>query len=384
LAESRQLVGSRRHAAAWALLAAALAISAPPQTAAADDLKLLISVEQPIIAAPYPARVTLHFHNSSAVAQYLYYRVRSQAGEGSSLEVRLEPLNVPASVGIDAPGRGSAFESVGLPRPRLVRLGPGKDTTEKTTIGLLPAQTGPREEGTPLWGRYRLSVVSRAQYSNAAEMERILGIKLWQGEVASNSVEIELQPPTGEGSITGTAARADGRGILDALVSLSDGQERLVSQTVTDAEGRYTFGHLPLGVYWVTVRRPDIPEDTAVFRHIELTPSSPAGSIEFILYPPEIYEPEKILHKPVILRVTDPKGVPLGKVRCEIVWTNGVVIENVKGETTDDGLINLELIPGPNFLTLRQRGCPTQDQRLVVPQEGRIDGFSLQLECEKK
>ena len=341
-------------------------------------------MEQPAIAAPYPARVTLHFHNGGEVPLWLYHRARSQTGEGSTLEVRLEPLSVPAGVGIDAPGRGSVFESVGLPRPRLVRLDAGEDATEKNTITLLPAQAGPKEKGTPLWGRYRLSVVSRAQYSNATEMERILGIKLWQGEVASNSVEIELQPPVGAGSITGTAARADGRGILDALVSLSDEQERLVSQTVTDTEGRYAFGHLPLGIYWVTVRRPDIPEDTAVFRHIELTPSAPAGSIEFILYPPEIYEPEKILHKPVILRVTDPKGVPLGKVRCEIVWTNGAVIENVKGETADDGLISLELIPGPNFLTLRQRGCPTQDQRLVVPQEGGIDGFSLQLECEKK
>ncbi|MBZ5544026.1 MAG: hypothetical protein LAO07_10140 [Acidobacteriia bacterium] len=309
MAESRQPVGSRRHAAAWALLAAALAVSVPTQTTAADDLKLLISVEQPAIAAPYPARVTLHFHNGGEVPLWLYHRARSQTGEGSTLEVRLEPLSVPAGVGIDAPGRGSVFESVGLPRPRLVRLDAGEDATEKNTINLLPAQAGPKEKGTPLWGRYRLSVVSRAQYSNATEMERILGIKLWQGEVASNSVEIELQPPVGAGSITGTAARADGRGILDALVSLSDEQERLVSQTVTD---------------------------------------------------------------------------PLGKVRCEIVWTNGAVIENVKGETADDGLISLELIPGPNFLTLRQRGCPTQDQRLVVPQEGGIDGFSLQLECEKK
>ena len=356
----------------------------PSQTAAADGLKLLISVEQPVIAAPYPARVTLHFHNGGEVPLWLYHRARSKATEGSDLEIVLASLGAPAEREITAPARGSVFESAGLPRPRLVRLDAGEDTTEKTTISLLPAQAGPKEKGTPLWGRYRLSVAYRAQYSNAAEMERILGIKLWQGEVASNSVEIELQPPTGEGSITGTTARADGRGILDALVSLSDEQERLVSQTVTDAEGRYAFGHLPLGVYWVTVRRPDIPEDTAVFRHVELTQSAPAGSIDFTIYPPETYAPDKILHKPVILRVTDRKGVPMGKVRCEIVWTNGPVIENVKGETADDGLINLELIPGPNFLTLRQRGCPTQDQRLVVPQEGGIEGFKLQLECEKK
>lgn len=166
----------------------------PCQTAAADDLKLLISVEQPVIAAPYPARVTLHFHNGGEVPLWLYHRARSQATEGSELEIVLAPLGARAEQETTAPARGSVFESAGLPRPRLVRLDAGEDATEKTTIGLLPAQTGPREKGTPLWGRYRLSVVSRAQYSNAAEMERILGIKLWQGEVTSNSVEIDSSP----------------------------------------------------------------------------------------------------------------------------------------------------------------------------------------------
>jgi len=276
------------------------------------------------------------------------------------------------------------LESVGLPRPRLVRLDPSEDTTEKTTIRLLPAQTGPMEKGTPLWGRYRLSVVYSAQYSNAADLERVLGIKLWQGEVTSNSVEVELQPPSGQGSVSGTVTRPDGRGISDALASLSDAEERLVSQTLTDREGRYEFEGLPLGLYWITVRRSEIPEDTTIFRHIELCESAPAGSLEFMISPPEIYESEKILHKPVLLRVTDPKGVALAKVRCEIVWTNGPVIENIKGDTADDGLVNFELLPGPNFLTLRKRGCPKQEHRLLVSPGGGIEGFKLQLKCEKK
>jgi hypothetical protein len=213
-------------------------------------------------------------------------------------------------------------------------------------------------------------------------LERILGTKLWQGEAASNSVEIELQPPSAKGSVSGAVARLDGRGIPDALVSLSDAEERLVHQTVTDTEGRYVFEHLPLGIYWITVRRPEIPEDTTVFRHIELTASAPAGNLEFTLSPPEIYESERILHKPVLLLVADPKGVPLGKVRCEIVWANGVVLENVKGDTADDGLLNFALLPGSNFLTLRRRGCPKQEYRLVVPQGDGIEGFKLQLECE--
>ena len=394
MAKSRQLVSCercqgivRRSAAAAAFLAAAFALAlhqTPARAAPADDLRLLISLEQLAVAAPYPARVTLHFHNGGKAPLYLYRRVRSRAGEGSTLEVRLEPLSAPAAQEIGTPARGTVLESVGLPHPRLVRLDAGEDTTEKATLQFLPAQTGQEGAGKALWGRYRLSVIYRAQYSNGADLARILGVKLWQSEVESNSVEIELQPPTGDGSIAGTVARPDGRGMPDALVSLSDGQERLVNQTVTDTQGRCVFEQLPLGVYWVTVRRTDLPEDTAVFRHIELTQSAPAGSIEFILYPPEIYEAEKILHKPVLLLVTDPRGAPIGKLRYEIVWSTGTVIENIKGETGEDGLASAELIPGPNFLTLRKRGCPKQEQRLVVPQGSGIDGFKLQFECEKK
>jgi hypothetical protein len=394
LAKSGQLVSRghcqwivRRSAAAAAFLAAAFAFAlhqTPARAAPADDLRLLISLEQLTVSAPSPARVTLHFHNGGKAPLYLYRRVRSRAGEGSTIEVRLEPSSAPATQEIGTPARGTVLESVGLPRPRLARLDAGDDTTEKATLQFLPAQTGQEGVATPLWGRYRLSVIYRARYSNAADLGRILGVKLWQGEVESNSVEIELQPPTGEGSIAGTVARADGREMPDALVSLSDEQERLVNQTATDREGRYLFEHLPLSVYWVTVQRPNIAEDTAVFRHIELTESAPAGSIEFIMYPPEIYQPERILHKPVLLLVTDPKGAPVGKVRYEIVWSTGTVIENIKGETGEDGLANVELIPGPNFLTLRKRGCPKQEQRLVVPQGGGIDGFKLEFGCEKK
>src|SRR6266699_1484671 len=50
--------------------------------------------------------------------------------------------------------------------------------------------------------------------------------------------------------------------------------------------GRFQFTQLPFGLYWVTARRVGSPVDTAVFRHVELTPSAPAGTVELPLLPP--------------------------------------------------------------------------------------------------
>jgi hypothetical protein len=86
----------------------------------------------------------------------------------------------------------------------------------------------------------------------------------------------------------------------------------------------------------------------------------------------------------VLFRVTDPAGRPLGKVSLEVIWSSGTVLDNVKGETLEDGTVALELIPGRNFATLRRRGCPKQDQRVDVTPGGGIDGFKLILECAKK
>jgi hypothetical protein len=351
----------------------------------ADALKLLISAEQTTITAPYPARLTLHLHNSGQAPVCLYRRARGETREGSSLEARLEPIRPTGSPEVSAPAPGRVLESVGLPRPKLVRLAPSDDYTEKTTLKIAPARTGKNGEGSPLWGRYRLAVSYRATYPNAPEITRVLGVELWQGEVTSNSIELKLQPPLAEGSLAGSVRSAEGPGVSGALVSLVDQEDRLVDQLLTDFEGRFSFIHLPLGVdYWVTVRRPEFSEDTTVFRHLSLTPAVPAGTIEFVLLPKEIYQPQYLLHKPVLFRVTDPAGRPLGKVSLEVIWSSGTVLDNVKGETLEDGTVALELIPGRNFATLRRRGCPKQDQRVDVTPGGGIDGFKLILECAKK
>jgi hypothetical protein len=351
----------------------------------ADALKLLISVEQTTLTAPYPARLTLHLHNAGQLPLWLYRRARSEPREGSSLEARLESIPPTGSPEISTPAQGRVLESVGLPRAKLVSLAPGDDYTEKTTLKIAPARAGANGEGTPFWGRYRLAVTYRATYPNAAEIERVLGVELWQGEVRSNTIEVDLQPPVAEGSVAGSVLGAEGRGVSGALVSLADQEDHLVDQLLTDFEGRFLFTHLPLGVdYWVTVRRPEFSEDTTVFRHLSLTPAAPAGTIEFVLLPKEIYEPQYLLHKPVLFRVTDSAGRPLDKVSLEVVWSSGTVLDNVKGETLEDGIVALELIPGRNFMTLRRRGCSKQDHRVDVASGGGIDGFKLTLECARR
>ena len=351
----------------------------------ADALKLLISAEQTTITAPYPARLTLHLHNAGQAPLWLYRRARSETREGSSLEARLEPMRAAGSGEITAPAQARVLESVGLPRPKLVRLAPGDDYTEKTTLKIVPARAGKDGEGSPLWGRYRLAVTYRATYPNAPEIMRILGVDLWQGEVTSNTIEIELQPAVGEGSVAGSVLSAEGGGISGALVSLVDQEDHLAGQLLTDFEGRFSFTHLPLGAdYWVTVRRPEFSEDTTVFRHLSLTPAQPAGTTEFVLLPKEIYEPQYLLHKPVLFRVTESAGQPLDKVSLEVIWSSGTVLDRVKGNTLEDGTVALELIPGRNFATLSRRGCPKENQRVDVASGGGIDAFKLIFACAKR
>ncbi|MFB3920828.1 MAG: carboxypeptidase regulatory-like domain-containing protein [Terriglobia bacterium] len=359
---------------------------APARLAHSADvpLKLLISVESPVIVAPYPVQLTLHIHNAGRESVWLYRRARSVAANGSQLIAHIEPADTAAGTEGATPAQGRVFENVGLPRPKLVRLPPDDDITEKTVLDIIPSHASPEGKGPPIWGRYRLSVTYRANYTNAEEIRRNLGVTLWQGEVTSNTIEIELQPPSGQGTISGTVQSQDGRLILDALVSLSDGEERLMGQTTTDSQGRYTFTELPFGTYWVTVRRPTFDEDTAVFRHLDVTAGAPDATLDFALSPPEIYEAQRLLHKPVLFLVTDTNGQSLEKVSLEITWSNGVVLEDVKAETGADGIAVIELIPGRSFVTTKRRGCPKQDDRADVAAGSGVDGFKLIYECEKK
>jgi hypothetical protein len=359
-------------------------------------LKLLISVEQQNIPAPFPARVTLHLHNAGNETVWLYRHAQGklpaprlleedtgpQSTGGATVAVKLEPASAGQATNGN-PAQATVFESVGLPKPKLVRLAPGEDYEEKTSIRLTPALS---ELQKPIWGAYRLTLTYKAEYSNAEEIQRNLKATVWQGEVASNTIEVQLQPsePASRGQVSGTVDTPDSAPIREAIVSLSDRAERLVDQTSSDPVGRYSFSDLPPGLYWVTARRDGATEDTAVFRHVQLTPSEPSATQELVIIPQEIYQPGKMFHKPVLFRVTDNAGRPLDRVSLEATWSNGPLLDNVKGETGSDGAVALELIPGRNFVTLKRHGCPKQDERADVAAGAGIDGFEYTLECAKK
>jgi hypothetical protein len=388
----------------WALvlrLPAALAQTSAP--IASGALKLLISIEQPTITMPLPARITLHIHNSGSEPVWLYRHARDAAmvartatvainsseenpgnttRGGSTLAIHLRP----AAPGDAAPATQSlVLESVGLPHPKLIRLAPGEDYEEKAVVHLAPPLTGAEPATKPVWGRYSLSATYGASYSNGEEAARNLGVTLWQGETESNAIDINLEPSpaAATGSVAGTVVTPDARPVFSTtLVSLSDRQERLVDQSRADRDGRFSFGRLPLGLYWVTARRAAATADTAVFQHVELTVDAPNGALQLVMVPPEIYEPKQILHKPVLVRVTDSAGGPQGKVTLDATWSSGSVMDDVKGETSDDGVAALELLPGRNYITMKRKHCGTRDDRIDVAEGGGIDDFKLVLDCK--
>jgi len=380
-------------------LALSLQASGASDPADAGALKLLISIEQPMITAPFPARVTLNLHNAGNQTLWLFRKVRApvapaprimeenqapQTSGGSTLVVKLDPAGPQEPSSLTTSAHSTVLGYVGLPKPKLVRLGPGDDYEEKAVLHLEPAQAEASGEKKPVWGRYHLSVLYRASFSNAEEVQRNLQTTLWQGEVASNALDIELRAPAAQGSVAGAVILSDSTPIMNARVSFSDEEQRLLNQALTDGEGRFSFAHLPPGIYWVTARREGATEDTTTFQHVEVTAAQPAATLQLVLLPPEIYEPQKVLHKPVLFLVVDSTGRPLEGVGLEITFSNGPILDDVKAETGADGLAATELIPGRNFVTLKRRRCPKQDERADVAAGEGVDDFKFTFECSKR
>ena len=360
--------------------------------------KLLISMGQGFVAEPEAARIVLHLHNPTPQTLWLYRRARGKhppeeriheenqpaiTTGASTVEVRLQPVDTQAAPAVISPAEGTTIEYAQMPKPRLVKLAAGADYEETSIVHLRPALA---EGQKPIWGAYRLTVVYAASFSNGEEFQRNLGATLWQGEVTSNTITVELRPalPDSVGILGGSTLGPDLKPRAGIRVSLSDEQGQLIDQQVTGRDGRFSFAHLPLALYWVTGRREAAVENTVTFRHEELSSATPSVNTQLVFFPPDIYEAKQLVHKPVLLRVFDAGRQPVGGVELDATFSNGDIIDDVKAVTGDDGTAGVELLPGRSSISLKQRGCVEQVERVDVAPGVGASSSKLTFDCVKK
>ena len=94
----------------------------------------------------------------------------------------------------------------------------------------------------------------------------------------------------------------------------------------------------------------------------------------------------RLAPEPLVLggQTYEPRPNPAPAELAVTRASSGTVLDNVKGRTADDGIALFELLPGRNYLSLRRKGCPKQDERIDVEPGGGIDGFKLVLTCAKR
>jgi hypothetical protein len=361
-------------------------------------LKLLISPRQTCVAEPEAARIVLHIHNPTSQTLWLYRRARgkhppeavvqednqpTKTTGGSTVEARLLPANPQAAQSVVTAAEAVTLEYVEMPKPRLIKLAAGGDYEETAILHLQPALA---EGQKPIWGVYQLTVVYAASYSNGEMFQGSLGVNLWQGEVTSNTIPIDLRPPLPDavGVLSGTTVGQDLQPRASVRVSLSDAQGQVIDQQVTEAEGKFSFSQLPMALYWVTGRREDALQDTVTFHHQELAASLTSASVQLVFFPIETDSPKKYVRKPVLIRVFDSRRQPQGGVELDAVLSNGQVIDDVKAVSGDDGTVTMELIPGRNSFALKQRGCTEQGERADVAPGAGVDGFRFMFDCVRK
>jgi Carboxypeptidase regulatory-like domain len=371
----------------------------------ADDLKLLVSVQQQNVVVPNPVRATLHFHNSGRETLWLYRPVRSKqvagaddsfppaiGGHGtgraygeSNVEVHLEATE-PSGNGKEPPsGGGFALTPDALPFPRLVRLAPGEDYDEKVTLHVEPALEQRNGGHRALWGQYTFSVSYSADYSNAETLARDINANLWHGQASSNSITLDLQPPRAQGSIAGTVLDSVGRPYGGALVTLSDENENALGQVYSDITGRFSFANLVLGSYWITVRQPGSNQDTSVFRQVDLNQGDSPAMAKIMMLPVDADKPDRLLHKPVLFHIVDNQGRALAKIKLAVLSSTGTIVETLKAQTGEDGFTALGLIPGAIFITLERQGCKKKEDRRADVEPGPgVDGFKFVFECSRE
>ncbi len=363
-----------------------------------SGLKLQISSEQPFVVEPQAARIVMQIHNSSSQAVWLYRRARAKRPPvdqpsdesrptpttgSSTVEVHLQPTDAQAAKSAASPAEATVLEYVLMPKPRLVKLEAGADYREVSIVHLSPAMAAAQK---PIWGAYRLTVTYGASFSNGDQLQRNLGVILWQEEVTSNSMNVELRPPLAgsTGAVSGTTVNKELRALAGIRVSLQDEQGQLIDQQVTAGDGRFSFAPLPLTLYWITGRQEEATQDTVTFRHEELSSAASSVTDQLVFYPQEVYEAKKLVHKPVLLRVFDAGHTPQGGIGIDAIYSNGEVIDDVKATTDGDGTAAMELLPGRNTITLSKHGCQDQTERLDLAPGTGADGSRFVFSCERK
>ena len=379
------------------LLAAATPQYGHAQQTSAQPLQLTIALDQSTVTEPFPARVTLHFHNSSHSTLWLYRPARDAAamfmGEvnftstGSFLAAHLQltaAQDASGAPGTTVPGVGTVLRSPGFPHPNLVPIPPGGDYAEPVAIRLQVANVSTPGGKRPLWGSYEMSVVYNASFTNAVSLRSDAKIDLWVGSTSSNSVPLRLEPAadSARGVISGAVVDRETRPADGILVSLSDWNEHLITQQVTAADGEFYIDDLPFGRYWVTIRRAGADHDTGFFEHAEVTEVQPEATLSLMILHEDVYQGKQMMHKPVFFRVTDSAGNPEPDAALEILWDDGTVLSNIKAKANDEGLAEVDLIPGNNYVTIRKHGCQKKDSVANVPDGNGIAVFPLTIDCK--
>lgn len=390
-----------------------------PASPSNHEIQLLISLRQPFVAEPEAARIVMHIHNSSRQTVWLYRRARGKhpqelviqeqnqpvkSGGGSTVEVKLMPADLQALQSVVTPAEATVLEYALMPKPRLIKLLAGGDYEETSIVHLQPALADGQK---PIWGAYQATLTYAASFSNAEIFQHTLETDLWQGQIVSNTITIDLRPPLpgSVGVLSGTAVGKDLQPRAGVRVSLSDKDGQLIDQQITEADGRFSFAHLPMALYWIIGRREDATEDTVTYHHQELAASLPSASVQLNFFPPQgenpaafhdgrlgpimtpVFEgpnPKSLVHKPVLIRVFDPSGKPVGGVELDAIFSSEDVIDEVKAVTSDDGTAAMELLPGRNSFSLKKRGCLEQAERADVSPGKGVDGFKYIYNCAKK
>lgn len=375
------------------MLALPCAGSGQANTPAASQqpLKLLISIDRQTVTEPDALRITLHFHNAASDPLWLYQHVQNAVAlnvyapfhAGTKLMVHLQPVQAAALPGgVPPAGKGTVYESASLPHPRLVELESGGDAEELAVVRLTPAMAGSQ----PLWGAYRLWVEYTQRFQNAEALSRDLNTLIWQGNITSNTVDLQLQPApaSDRGVVSGIVVDAQARPNEGTLVSLTDHAGHMMGQSLTGADGRFEFSPLPAGEYWVTVRDVQADSETGLVKRALVQPDSLSVSLRLILFNIDISQAKQLLHKPVLIRVIDRTGPPLQGANLDITWSSGAVLDDVRARTDANGLAAVRLIPGSNYVSIKRKGCPEQDERADVAEGAGIDGFIFTSSCRKK